>query len=89
MTTISDVDKEHIECFFSTISPWADAYTYAGLSYFSVEKNGAFNLVHGRLFLGTVPSNIPNTHFRTLHISAGHFSISEIGPTYGDFYRWT
>ena len=77
--SLTDHDRKVIDAFFAGFIPWHDAYKkFASLSYFAVKHDGAFVLVQARLFLNTVPSDLPLSHFQTENIRAGHFLISEM-----------
>lgn len=76
---LADHDQKVIDGFFAGLAPWEDAYKkFASLSYFAVKHEGAFVLVQARLFLNTVPSDLPLAHFQTANIRAGHFLISDL-----------
>lgn len=76
---LADHDQTVIDAFFTGLVPWDDAYKkFASLSYFAVKHDGAFVLMQARLFLNTVPSDLPLTHFQTENIRAGHFLISDL-----------
>lgn len=79
---MSDHNRETIERFWTDIAPWEVAYTHSGLSFFAVRRDGQLHLIHGRLFLNTVPSKITRKHFETESVVAGYFPLSELGLTH-------
>ena len=85
MIDMNTHDKENVDRFFSTITPWEEAYSHIGFSYFAVRKDGAINLLQGRLFLHTAPSAIPHTQFETARVLVGYFPLSELGVSLHEF----
>ena len=76
---LMDHDQKIADAFFARLAPWQDAYQkFSSLSYFAVRHEGAFVLAQARLFLNTVLSDLPLTHFQTENIRAGHFLVSDL-----------
>ncbi len=76
---LTDHDQKTIDAFFSGILQWEVAYgKFSSISYFAVRHAGVFVLLQARLFLNTVPSDLPFTNFETENIRAGHFLISDL-----------
>lgn len=76
---LADHDQNTIDAFFAGILPWGTAYEeFSSISYFAVKNDGVFVLLQVRLFLNTVPSDLPFTNFETENIRAGHFLISDL-----------
>lgn len=72
--------QKTIDNFFSEVKPWEGAYKkFTSISYFAIKHEGVFVLVQARLFLNTIPSDIPVVHFQTENIRAGHYPISDLG----------
>lgn len=83
--SLADHDQKMIDAFFSGIASWEDAYKkFSSFSYFAIKHDGVFVLVQGRLFLNTMPSDIPVAHFQTENIRAGHFLIGELDTSARD-----
>jgi len=76
---LADHDQKMIDAFISGIASWEDAYKkFSSFSYFAIKHEGVFVLVQARLFLNIRSSDIPDTHFQTENIRAGHFSIGNL-----------
>lgn len=76
---LADHNLKTIEAFFSALVPWEEAYKhFTNISYFAIKREDAFVLVQARLFLNTVTSDLPVSHFQTASIRAGHFPIENL-----------
>lgn len=76
---LADHDQKAIDAFFAGLVPREGAYQkFASVSYFAVKHDGAFVLVQAKLFLNSVPPDIPLTQFQTENIRAGHFLMSDL-----------
>lgn len=78
---MTDIHQEAIERFWDDIAPWEKAYIHSGLSFVAARHNGQFQLIHGRLFLRPSPLSVQSIPFESTSISAGYFTLSELGLT--------
>lgn len=68
----------NIEKFFSAIAYKLNGYQDHSFSYIAVKTEGIYFLLHGRVFLNAIMTQIPFTHFESEHIRAGHYALSEL-----------
>lgn len=78
---MTNIRNESIERFWADIAPWETAYTYPGLSFFAIRHEGQLHVLHGRLFLHTVPNIISRGCFQSANAVAGYLPLTELGLT--------
>ncbi|SHG69368.1 hypothetical protein [Bradyrhizobium erythrophlei] len=74
--------RAKLDEFYQAISPWESGYQTNSFTYVAVRQGADFVLVQGALWLNTVNSKIPYTHFESENVRGGHFHLSELEMDY-------
>jgi hypothetical protein len=79
--TLTVRESQNIDEFFSTIAYKMDGYRASTFRYMAVKEETNFSLRQARLFLNTGPLEGQFTHFRSEHVRAGSYAMSELQLT--------
>jgi hypothetical protein len=77
--SLHPTSRKFVEDFFAALAPYETAFQHIGFSYLAVKFGEPFQIVRARIFLNTSQPTAPPPHFKSTHVRAGNYPLTELG----------
>jgi hypothetical protein len=71
--------QKFVDNFFDAIALYQSGLRHRGFSYLALKFGERYQIIRGRLFMGTAPPAARPPHFQSAHVRAGYYTLEELG----------
>jgi hypothetical protein len=69
--------QKFVDNFFDAIALYQSGLRHRGFSYLALKFGERYQIIRGRLFMGTAPPAARPPRFQSAHVRAGYYTLEE------------